>query len=295
MKKHLKALIGIGLVVTTGIVFTWYMSGHPEIIDQLKNLSPLTLATLIALYAVWFGALIIVLQISVRMYDKTLSIRENTLLSAYSSLINFFGPGQSGPGLRGIYLKKRHNMRIKDYIFATLLYYACYAIISACFMFIGTRTWWQTMLLMAAAAVTSWLAIKLYMHRSKITQKPALFTYTGWIFAATLAQLVIQTIIYAVELRALDSAVSWGQIISYTGSANFALFAALTPGAIGIREALLVFTQSLHHIDSTLIVAANVIDRSAYIAFLGILAVGVFGLHADKKFRLKQMTHDNIK
>lgn len=292
MKKHLKSLVGLVIIGVTILVFSWYMSKHPEILEELKQLSILSLAKLIGLYALWFGALAAVLQISVRMYKKPLSIRENLLLSGYSSLVNFFGPGQSGPGLRGIYLKKRHGMRVKDYIFATLLYYACYAIISAGFMVAGARPWWQTLALMAAAGLVSWTAIKIYLKRSNIEEKPALFRYIGWIFAATAAQLVIQVVIYAVEVQAIDSSTSWGQIISYTGAANFALFAALTPGAIGIREAFLVFTQNLHHIDSTVIVAANVIDRTAYLVFLGIMALVIFGLHADKKLRLKQMTKE---
>ena len=184
-------------------------------------------------------------------------------------------------------------MRIKDYIFATLLYYACYAVLSAFMMFAGSVAWWQTALLVAAAAAVSMLAIHIYLRRSNIQERPALFRYLGWMFAATALQLTAQAAIYAIEVRSIDAHVGMGQIISYTGAANFALFAALTPGAIGIREAFLLFTQSLHNIGSTVIIAANVIDRAAYIVFLGGLFLMVFGLHANKKFRLKQLTHED--
>jgi len=293
MKKHLKPILAILLLLATATAFTWYLSGHPELITKLKEVNPFVLALLVLCYAVWFLALAVVLQVSLRMYNKQMSAQENLLLSAYSSLINFFGPGQSGPGLRGIYLKKRHNLRIKDYIFATLLYYACYAVISAAMMFVGSRPWWQTVGLVLLAGSGSAVVIRWYAKKSGIVERPAFLRLGGWIFAATAVQLIMQAIIYGIEIHSVSSNVSIGQVISYTGAANFALFAALTPGAIGIREAFLIFTQNLHHISSAVIVAANVIDRAAYIVFLGILFIFVFGLHASKKFRFKQMTQNN--
>jgi len=293
MKKHLKPILAVLLLVATASVFSWYLHNHPELITKLKDVSPLTLALLILCYSVWFVALAIVLQISLRMYNKQMSAKENLLLSAYSSLINFFGPGQSGPGLRGIYLKKRHNLRIKDYIFATLLYYACYAVISALMMFVGSRPWWQTAGLVVLAGGGSAIVLRWYAKKSHIVEGSNLLRLGGWMFAATALQLVMQAIIYGIEIHAVSNNISVGQVISYTGAANFALFAALTPGAIGIREAFLIFTQNLHHISSAIIVAANVIDRAAYIVFLGILFIFVFVLHAGKKFRFKQMTQVN--
>jgi uncharacterized membrane protein YbhN (UPF0104 family) len=110
---------------------------------------------------------------------------------------------------------------------------------------------------------------------------------------ATLAQLLVQVVIYSLELHAAGSHASLGQAVSYTGAANFALFAALTPGAIGIREAFLVFTHNLHHIGNNTIVAANIIDRAAYLVFLGILFVIVFGLHANRRLKLHQLAQES--
>jgi uncharacterized membrane protein YbhN (UPF0104 family) len=72
-------------------------------------------------------------------------------------------------------------------------------------------------------------------------------------------------------------------MITYTGAANFALFVALTPGAIGIREAFLLFTRHLHHISSANIVAANIIDRAIFIVVLGVLFGLTLGFHAKYK------------
>ena len=292
MKRYLKPVLAGVLLAATAGAFTWYLRNHPEIVEQLRNVNPSILALLIVCYTVWFAALAVILQLSVRMHDKTMSARENILLSAYSSLINFFGPGQSGPGLRGIYLKKKHGLSIKKYIFATLMYYACYALISAIMLLSGRVAWWLTVLTSVAVVGGCAVILKWYAKRSALNESSAFVRYIGLIFLATAVQLTTQAVIYFIELQAVSS-VSWAQAISYTGAANFALFVALTPGAIGIREAFLLFTQNIHHIGSAVIVAANVIDRAAYLVFLGLMALGVFGLHADKKLRLRQMTQDD--
>ena len=289
MKKHIRMVLGFALLAATIAVFGWYLHGHPEIVTQLRNVHPDILIALVIIYCVWFAALAATVQVSMRMHGKQMASRENFLLSAYSSLINFFGPGQSGPGLRAIYLKKRHNLPVKKYIFATLVYYACYAVISATMMFAGSRPWWQTVLLVTAAGAGSACILRWYARKSKLKEQSGIVRFGGWMFAATAVQLLAQVAIYFVEVHAIASNVSLGQIITYTGAANFALFAALTPGAIGIREAFLVFTHNLHHIGNNVIVAANVIDRAAYIVFLGVLFLLALSLHAGNKFKLRQM------
>jgi uncharacterized membrane protein YbhN (UPF0104 family) len=113
------------------------------------------------------------------------------------------------------------------------------------------------------------------------------------IFGATLLQLALQAVIFGIELHNVDPGVSIGQIMSYTGVANLAIFVALTPGAIGIRESFLLFSQNLHHINSSTIVAAHVTDRAIYLLFLGILFVLVISLHAKDKLHVKQILNNS--
>jgi uncharacterized membrane protein YbhN (UPF0104 family) len=93
-------------------------------------------------------------------------------------------------------------------------------------------------------------------------------------------------VIYFVELRAFAPYVRIGEALSYTGAANFALFVSITPGAIGFRESFLLFSQKLHHMTNTTIAAASVLDRSVYVSLLLVMAIAIFGLHANKRFKL---------
>lgn len=284
------ALGAVILAVTVG-AFVYYLARHPQVAQQLKHLQPAQLALLLPLYAVWFAALVLLMRASLAFFGKRMGMQENFLLSAYSSLVNFFGPGQSGPAARGAYLKKKHGLRIKDYLFTTLMYYGFYAVLSALLLFAGSRPWWQTALALAAVGAASAAVIWRFMRKAKVGQYTAghVPRHVLGIFLATVLQTVMQIAIYFVELRGVDHVVSLAQVVTYTGAADFAIFLALTPGAIGIRESFLLLSQHLHHVDSASIVSANIIDRAVYIVFLGLLFVLVVSLHAKAKLRLGQL------
>jgi len=293
MKKYFKLALVILILLTTIGLFTHYVATHPEVIRKLGDLDPGTLVALLGFYGLWFVAISLVLKVSLQMYKKPIGKQENLLLNAYSSLVNFFGPGQSGPAFRGVYLKKRHNFPLKNYIFTTLLYYGFYAVLSAFLLFVGSRPWWQTALLMIAASICSVVIIRWYATRKLKDESGINAKNLALMFGAVTIQMIAQVGIFYVELHKITPGVSFSQILTYTGAANFALFVSITPGAIGIREAFLVFSQSLHHISNSAIVAANIIDRAAYLIVLGIMFIGVIALHAKDKLHVRQINRQN--
>jgi uncharacterized membrane protein YbhN (UPF0104 family) len=289
MKKYLKLALALAILAATIGAFIYYAAKHPEILNKLKHLPPLTLLLLLVLNVIMFGFYVLVTRASLLLYDKHMGKQENLLFNAYSSLINFFGPGQSGPVFRGAYLKKRHDLGVKQYVFATLVYFGFYGVISVLFAFAGSRPWWQTLLVCIAATAGSLVVMKWYRTRSHLGNVQWHARYIGWIGVAAALQLAAQTAIYAVELHNVGAHASFSQVLSYTGVANLALFVAVTPGSIGIREAFLLFSEKLHHIGSQTIVAANVVDRGVYLVFLGVLFILALTLHAKKKLQVSQL------
>lgn len=288
LKKNLKPALALLIIAATIGAFVYYIKNHPETLAQIKQLPPALIIVLLLLYGSFLLSLLILTIGSLKVYGKRMSRQENVLFNAYSLLINFFGPGQSGPAFRGVYLKKKHDLGYKKYLFVTLIFYAFYAVLSALMAFVGTRPWWQTALLMIGVGAASGLVLRLYKKRSRQAAGGGMFTPAnlGIILGATVLQLAALTTIYFVELNNVGANVSFGQVLAYTGVSNFALFVALTPGAIGIREAFLVFSQNLHGIDSSTIVAANVIDRSVYLVFLGIIFLIVLATHTKQKLKI---------
>jgi uncharacterized membrane protein YbhN (UPF0104 family) len=296
MKRKIKLALVVIILLATITLFVRYAATHPEVIHKISDLTPGMLAALLSFYALWFLAISLVLYISLRMYGKTIRKQENLLLNAYSSLVNFFGPGQSGPAFRGIYLKKRHSFPLKHYVFTTLLYYGFYAVLSAFLLCVGSRPWWQTCILMVVAAATSVVVIRWYAKRSSLNNEPGINPTTlTWMFGAVTMQMIAQVGIFYVELHNVSPGVSFSQALTYTGASNFALFVSLTPGAIGIREAFLLFSQNLHHVSNAAIVAANIIDRATYLIVLGIMFVAVIALHAKDRLHVRQVTANSDK
>lgn len=286
MKRRVKLLLIAVIVPGTILLFIRYAMTHADVVHKLRSLSPGMFAALLVFYGLWFLSISLSLAVSLRMYGKRISGQENVLLNTYSSLVNFFGPGQSGPAFRAVYLKKRHGFAIKHYVFATLLYYGFYAVASAFLLCVGSRPWWQTGALVIAVGLFSIFVIRRYGRRSSENKTAIAPLLLGYMALAVALQIIAQVGMYYVELRHVSPGVTFEQILTYTGAANFALFVSITPGAIGIREAFLVFSQNLHHIGNGAIVAANIIDRAMYLVVLGLMFIGVLAMHAKKRLHI---------
>jgi uncharacterized membrane protein YbhN (UPF0104 family) len=241
-------------------------------------------------------ALCLIVWASVKICRKNLDPKEGFLLNAYSTLVNFFVPGQGGIVVRGAYLKTIKKLKVRNYVFVTLIYYMFYAIIASFMLLVASRPLWQAISATIIVGLFSLLVIYLFTNRSKIKLGELAITKINlsYLFGATLLQAIIQIAIYGVELHSINSHISLSQMITYSGAANFALFVALTPGAIGIREAFLLFTRHLHHISSANIVAANIIDRAVFIIVLGVLFGLTLGFHAKYKSLWRKPETDDI-
>ena len=293
MKRELKIVLGPVILIGTLAAFAYYLQGHPQVIDRLKSTSVGTVAKILLLYTGTLLTLVVLLYASLPLYKKSIGLRENFLLNAYSSLVNFFGPGQSGPGFRAAYLKIKHGILLKQYIFMTLIYYSFYTVFSGLLLFAAVLPWWQTGLLLFAISAFSSGLIKLFVRRERsvvVDVPPAVFLKAiSLIAAATLVQVSLIAAVYSIELRSLDPGLGLSQIIAYTGVANFSLFVALTPGSIGIREAFLLFTQDLHGVSKDIIITANVLDRAIYILFLGTLFLVILAMHVGPRLDIKKV------
>lgn len=291
-RKRLKQFAAVAILIATAVLFTRFFMQHPAYWHQLRHVSPWTILWVILLNVLMLIVLVGICSATVSLSGKRIGLRDNFLLTSYSSIINFFGPLQSGPGVRGVYLKTKYGVRLRDYTLATLLYLGLFAAFSAFFLLVGTRPWWQTLVALCLVAGFS----KFVYQQFKVRDKKAAESHFA-LRAEPLAVLAILAFIqvlitiawYFVELRAVNSHISLHQAMSYSGAANFALFVSITPDAIGIREAFLAFTQHIHHVSTGNIISANLIDRTAYVFFLAMLFIVVLLTHAKARLRVKDV------
>lgn len=294
LAKKNRRWIAAGILVITVLLVAHFFTAHPEYLERLKHVSPgvivivilLNIPATIALAWAYYGIL--------QLCGKPIAMKENLLLTAYSSIINFFGPLQSGPGVRAVYLKTRHKVRIRDYMLGTLIYYAFYATYSMLFLLVGTRPWWQTILGLLAVAGFSALVIGWFIRRGSKRDAAAetrMFALRRGaligLAIAVLLQVIFNASYFYVELRAVNPNISVSQAISYTGAAGFSMFVSLTPDAVGFREAFLVFSQQLHHVSTADILNANIIDRGSYVLYLVLLLLFTLSVHTRDRLQLR--------
>ena len=277
VKQHSKVL-AISIIVLSLIFLIAYATSHPAVITNLLRTDPRVLILLLLLYALVIGTQFVVMYATIKLCKKDLAIKSGIFLSIYSAVANFFGPLQSGPGVRAIYLKQKIGLRIRDYTMATLFYYFAFAAINGSLLFINSVPL-LTVLGLALSVVLTILGIKRF-HFNELSK------HVFVIFLATIIQILVITTIYFVELHAINapSDYSYLQSLVYSASANLSMFVAITPGAIGIREAFIVFAQSLHHIPLASIISAGILDRAFYIVFLILLFVVSSSMHLKDIF-----------
>jgi uncharacterized membrane protein YbhN (UPF0104 family) len=293
MYKKLRPIISVAIVLTALSFGIYYLLKHHSLVKQLAQTPIWVSLAILCLYTVMFGVLILILSASINICNKKLIQRENAQLNAHSLFINFFVPGQGGPVYRGVYLYKKHKLKVKNYLAVTMLYYVFYAVVSIFLLLISVRPWWQTILATSLIAVAGIFVVSKYSSRIKLSRDTLNLSpkAVSYLFFVTVLQSMLQTFIYAVELHSVNSHIGFSQVLTYTGAANLALFVGLTPGAIGIRESFLIFTRHLHHISSANIILANVIDRSVYFVFLILLLVATIALQVRVrgKFQLRNI------
>jgi uncharacterized membrane protein YbhN (UPF0104 family) len=268
------------------LLFINYGRTHPGTFSQLRSVSGTTLITLLLLYVIFVGTNAVILFINIRMCSRKITYGDGFLVTAYSTLVNFFGPLQSGPGFRAVYIKKKFGISLKSIGIASLFYYGFYALFSLLFLLLGFAQAWVglVVLLAAGAFVLGFIRRKLASAEAKNLVHPKLIAGVGLV---TLFQVLLISVIYFIELRSIDAVVSYKQALIYTGAANFGMFVSLTPGAIGIRESFLLFAERLHHIPDSTVLAASLLDRAVYFVFLGGLFVIVSLFHVRRRLATK--------
>ena len=271
----LKKILIVVIIIATFAVFGYFIYQNPEQLQVLTSLSPLTILGLTIGYGLMILINALILHWSLHFVGYRIKLLENILLTGYSSIVNFFGPLQSGPGVRAIYLKKRHQVKIRDFSVTLVVFYAFFALINGLILimaFLAKYPSPSTYILILIGALISTVGIYLAYKKSSrlrdIVAKIKLTDKNLWLISlGAVMSVIITTLIYHLELTHI-SGVNIIQTIIYTAAANFALFVSLTPGAIGFRESFVLLSQQLHGIDTATIIGANIIDRAFNILFL---------------------------
>ncbi len=286
--KRVKTIVIYAVLALILGLFADYIHENTAVLNELKHLNPWLILLLLFGYGIMLLILMGIYNAILSLSAKPLKAKENLLLSIYSTLTNFFMPLQSGIGVRAAYVKRKHHVAVSSYIMSTLIYFAIYAVLSSIILFATGHYILLILPGVATVVIVSYLVLRLagkhFERQRKLIKLDLSREKIIRLILFTLAQIALQAIIYFIELREVSGSINPLRAISYTGAANFSLFVALTPGAIGFREAFLAIAHRLHGFSNAQILAANVIDRGVFLIFIVGLFVIMLVTHAKDRF-----------
>lgn len=274
-KKNILTLI---LLIITFTLFTYYFVNNRDLFKRIADLSIPQLLLIITGQVIIFLTNAYLLFIIVRLANKKLPFSDSTKVTAYSSLINYFGFLQGGLGFRGYYLKRYLSISYKKYIGLTLLQYSVLFGISSLMVGIGliisSDIQTVALVLSISAILICLIIFTTFRYRKKSVNEliKTIKTVHGkkllLILLVTILQLCGSALAYGVELSSVGANLTLAGLFIYTGISQFSLIFALTPGGIGIREGLLIIVQSQMLLKTSDIVLASTIDRASYFIVL---------------------------
>lgn len=274
------------LLTTVLVAFTLYFSYNQEQFARIGDLTFWEILLIIIGQSMVIVSNIFILMILVRFIARRVGFIDAARITAYSSLINFFGFLQGGLGFRGVYLRKYYQMSLRKYFTLTFVQYCIFFGIAGLLLVVGL---WLTsgvqqvifFLLLGLFLITliflvidriKPIAYVNALERLKRTRHILQVWPLLGIAAATVFQLSGSMLASAVELHAVGATISLGSLFIYTGISQFAIIIALTPGAIGIRETILLIVQQQMNLTTEHIIVASTIDRVIYFVTLALFA-----------------------
>lgn len=290
MKRSL--IISKTLVIIFLALFAYYFIKHTQ---DFKSLQELNLLLLIAVVLGYVGSIYLsglFSKIIIEPFNKRISHIESFRVALLSSIGNYFGPLLGGTGMRAVYLKKKVGLSYTDFVSTLYGYYIIAFLISAVLgvislallheqhqkrgflivgaFFVSVATGLLGMIFNRRVALVRYICRKLLGKRVDSLKRLA----TSWHKISTEPKLIASLVKITFMNIGLFAAVNYceflligikldiGVLLLYTCLGIFSILISLTPAALGIREAVYLFSASVLGVTSSQILAVALIDRT---------------------------------
>lgn len=300
MNSKLKGRISAFITLLVISMFAWYASENREIFDSLGQVSWLMLGLILFGRLVVFASSALFTKWSIELFTKRISLGEGLYVAVLSSVANFLGPILGGASVRGIYLKRIHGLSYAQFASTLMGYYivlftfnsmvtiVALALVPsskqtyALMMFFST--WLVLMLVLSAVRLPGRIRNREFKSRTagfvvKVIQDVEM----GWrrilgdrklmtrLILVALLSYSGSLVMFTAEFLALGIPLSLPALLLYTSFVTATILVSFTPGALGIREALLLITQATLGIGVSEVVALSLLDRLVNFSILFIM------------------------
>lgn len=307
-KKNISRLLTIAFLG----VFFWYWYNNPNIFKPLSSVSIIVIITLAIGKSFYHLANGLFTKWTAELFTKQkFTIGEGYYIGVLTAIGNFFGPLLGGTSIRAVYLKKVYGLPYSKFTSTLFGYYLM--------LFFTTFLWGslvvfllppsgQTRLLLiafvlGALALMGIAFLKLpsrgkfrWLENNKVASKIIEILYeiqSGWhvilknkkllmkLFVLSIMSFIATVFVAIIEFKTLGITVSLPATGLYAVLITVSLLVSFTPGAIGIREAMLIALGASLSITNDQILQIAVLDRA--VVFLLLLVM--FSITRVKRVR----------
>lgn len=274
------------------MAFIIYAILNPDILSALSGIGLLAISLIVLGRILLYISNGLFIKFSAEAFTKKLTFGEGVYVGILSALGNFFGPILGGASIRAVYLKKAHSLSYSKFTSTLMGYYVilfmvnCIAALLALFFISPSEQknilmgifsiWFVVLAILLFVKLPSWSKLNYKGKHRYLTKALSLLSsiQDGWFSIQRNKKLVNKLVLLAmlsffanllmaaVEFNIIGAEISLPALMLYSVFITVSLLISFTPGAIGIRETLLLLVSSSLGVTNQEILQVALIDRS---------------------------------
>lgn len=293
--------LGLVLTLIVFLAFGYYIVTNKEDLKPLLEINPgyVILIFLTQLGMIFSNGLFV--KIIIEPFKKFIKVKEAFYVSILSTVGNFFAPVGAGFGFRAVYLKKKHGLSYSNYFSTLSGNYIIVFLVTSIFGLVGLlllRQEFSYQAFIITAIFSAMLAGSIILMILKPGQIPSIKNdngmlkkivkvvtdiVKGWTYVAAHKRLLIKLILLTTAnlflavaslffiTNALNIEVTFPALLLLSVLGSLSLFINITPGNLGVKEAVFIFSSTMLGLTVNEIILIALIDRGVMFLTLGIL------------------------
>jgi uncharacterized protein (TIRG00374 family) len=316
--KYIQVLITVAVIA----LFIIYFVNNKE---DLQFLLSLDWHYLVLMTIFWLGIIFlngVFIKLILKSFKKTISVLESFYISVISMVGNYFLPARGGAVIRSVYLKKNYNFPYSHFISTLYGYYILVFLINSFLALIALGAnhflngivsiplyifFGALFILMLILSLVKF-PTKTKEIENRVIRKIALFIkniFNGWNMIANNKKLLFYLLLLSLGNYVFSLLLFWAEfqivgletnilnLIMYTCLSGVSLLISITPGSLGIREAVFLISSKSIGLGQEEILQLAVVDRGSLVILLSILVL--FFTIFIRKFNLADIFVKNEK
>ena len=266
-RKHKPQWLTLLIFIAALLGIALYLNANPDLIELLGNILWWQAILLIVLRLLFLGLNGYFLKIFARLFNVKLAVWEWFGLAFVTTMGNYLTPFSGGMLVRATYLKVRHAFPYAQFISLLaasylLTFWVAGVLGLVAVLQLGAVTGGETLLLIFFAVLVTAVTLIFFLPTFKLPSQWRIIKIVnemlvGWgkirtnsglllrLGSINLVSMLLNGLAFWLAFHALDISVSFPKALLISLSAVFSVVLTITPGNLGIREAIIGLTGEL--------------------------------------------------